>query len=191
LSVDPGEFRSGDPLFAFDERLVVRSWNRAAEELTGVAAEQAVGRCCWEILSGTEPEGALVCHKGCPYARLAREHWQVPSHDMIVKTASGPRRISLATIECEGDPQLFLHLMRPAHEPAPSPPESRNVNLTPRQLEVLGLLADGLAAKAIAARLGVALPTVRNHIREILRALDAHSQLEALANARTAGLLRR
>jgi PAS domain S-box-containing protein len=191
LSVDAAEFRSGDPLFSFDDRLVIRSWNQAAEELTGVSAEQAVGRCCWEVLGGTEPEGALVCHRACPYMRLARERWHVSSHEMIVKTASGPRRISLATIACEGDPRLYLHLMRPAAEPAPRPPQTREVALTPRQLEVVGLLAEGFAAKAVAMRLGVAVPTVRNHIREILRALDAHSQLEALANARTAGLLRR
>jgi DNA-binding CsgD family transcriptional regulator len=184
-------FRSGDALFSFDEQLVVRSWNRAAEELTGVPAEEAVGRCCWEILGGTEPEGALVCHRACPYVRLAREGWPVPSHDMMVKTTRGLRRISLATIAGDSDPRLFLHLMRPAADPASSPRQPREALLTPRQLEVLGLLAEGLAAKAIASRLGVAVPTVRNHIREILRALDAHSQLEALANARRAGLLRR
>jgi PAS domain S-box-containing protein len=184
-------FRSGDPLFSLDEQLVVRSWNRAAEELTGISAEEAVGRCCWELLGGTEPDGALVCHRACPYIRLAREGWPVPSHDMIVKTTRGRRRISLATIAGEGDPRLFLHLMRPAADPAPVPPESRKVTLTPRQLDVLSLLAEGLAAKAVALRLGIAMPTVRNHIREILRALDAHSQLEALANARQAGLLRR
>lgn len=188
VGVDPGDFRSGDALFAFDEQLVVRAWNHAAEELTGVPAKEAVGRCCWELLGGTEPGGALVCHRGCPYARLARERWPVPSHDMVVRTTSGPRRISLATIACDSDPRLFLHLMRPAVEPPPAAPNRREVTLTPRQLEVLELLAEGLAAKAVAARLGVAVATVRNHIREILRALDAHSQLEALANARKGGL---
>lgn len=183
-------FRSGDALFSFDEQLFVRSWNRAAEELTGVPAEEAVGRCCWEILGGTEPDGALVCHRACPYIRLAREGWPVPSHDMVVKTSRGPRRVNLATIACEGNPRRFLHLMKPAAEPRRAAPRHADVRLTPRQLEVLGFLAEGLPAKAVAKRLGVAVPTVRNHIREILRALDAHSQLEAVAKARDGGLLR-
>ena len=39
-------------------------------------------------------------------------------------------------------------------------------------------------AKVIAARLGLAEDTVRNHIRAILMALGSHSQLEAVAKAR-------
>jgi PAS domain S-box-containing protein len=45
----PGKtFRSGDALFAFDADLTIVSWNRAAEELTAVSANEAVGRSCWE-----------------------------------------------------------------------------------------------------------------------------------------------
>jgi DNA-binding NarL/FixJ family response regulator len=58
------------------------------------------------------------------------------------------------------------------------------IPLTPRQQQVLGLLADGVPAKVIATRLGVTEATVRNHIRAILAALETHSQLEAIAKAR-------
>jgi DNA-binding NarL/FixJ family response regulator len=54
---------------------------------------------------------------------------------------------------------------------------------------VLGLLADGVPAKLIAARLGVAEATVRNHIRAVLAALETHSQLEAIAKARRLELI--
>ena len=37
-------FRSGDAFFVFDSDLTIVSWNRAAEELTGVSADDAVGR---------------------------------------------------------------------------------------------------------------------------------------------------
>ena len=62
--------------------------------------------------------------------------------------------------------------------------------LTPRQRETLELMSTGLQAKAIAARLQVTETTIRTYIRAILRELDAHSQLEALAKARDRGLLR-
>jgi len=61
--------------------------------------------------------------------------------------------------------------------------------LTTRQLEILVLLADGVRAHEISKRLGLSETTVRNHIRAILRRLDCHSQLEAVAFARRAGLI--
>ncbi len=61
-------FRSGDALFAFDADLAIVFWNRAAEELTGVSADKAVGRFCWEVLGGHDERGNLVCHAGCSKA---------------------------------------------------------------------------------------------------------------------------
>ncbi|HLI58100.1 MAG TPA: LuxR C-terminal-related transcriptional regulator [Solirubrobacteraceae bacterium] len=61
--------------------------------------------------------------------------------------------------------------------------------LSPRQREILRLLADGVRARGIAARLGLSEATVRNHIRSLLRRLDCHSQLQAVARAREEHLL--
>ncbi len=55
--------------------------------------------------------------------------------------------------------------------------------LTPRQHEVLCLLADGLTTQEIAAGLGVAEETARNHIRALLRQLGVHTRLEAVVEA--------
>ena len=63
--------------------------------------------------------------------------------------------------------------------------------LSGRQRQVLGLLAEGVTAREIAAMLGIAEPTVRNHIRLILRKLHCHSQLEAVAVAIRLGLIQR
>lgn len=49
----------------------------------------------------------------------------------------------------------------------------------------------GVQAREIADRLGLAEPTVRNHIRLLLRKLGCHSQLEAVAVAVRLDLLRR
>jgi DNA-binding CsgD family transcriptional regulator len=56
--------------------------------------------------------------------------------------------------------------------------------LSPRQREVLALLADGVQARDIGVRLGLSEATVRNHIRGVLRRLGCHSQLQAVARAR-------
>jgi DNA-binding CsgD family transcriptional regulator len=177
-------FRSGDALFAFDADLTVVSWNRAAEELTGVSADDAVGRPCWEALSGRDERGDIVCHPGCSTARLAREGWPVRCQDLLIRAPEGARRVQMATVAVdEGDRPLFLHVMVPRGRESASPP-AVPVALTRRQWQVLTLLADGVPAKVIATRLGLAEPTVRNHIRAVLVALGTHSQLEAIAKAR-------
>ena len=61
--------------------------------------------------------------------------------------------------------------------------------LTARQHEALSLLAEGLGTAEIAARLGVAEETARNHIRALLRQLNVHSRLEAVVHAYRLGLL--
>jgi DNA-binding CsgD family transcriptional regulator len=176
-------FRSGDALFAFDADLTVLSWNRAAEELTGVSADDAVGRHCWEVLGGRDASGNIVCHPGCSIARLARDGWPVSCDGLLIRAREGERAVKVSTIAVDdGDRSIFLHVVVPRHETAP--PRAAPVSLTPRQRQVLMLLADGVPAKVIATRLGVAEATVRNHVRAILVALGTHSQLEAIAKAR-------
>jgi PAS domain S-box-containing protein len=181
-------FRSGDALFGFDAGLTIVSWNRGAEELTGVSADEAVGRYCWEVLGGHDERGNLVCHRGCSTARLAREGWPVPCQGLLIKARNGKRRVEVSTVAVhEGNRPLFLHMMVP-HREMPSP-RAVPVLLTPRQQQVLRLLANGIPAKVIARRLGLAEATVRNHIRAILAALETHSQLEAIAKARRLQLI--
>ena len=61
--------------------------------------------------------------------------------------------------------------------------------LTPRQLEVLRLVADGLLYKQLAARIGVSERAVKYHMGEILVRLHVHDRGEAVAAARRFGLI--
>jgi PAS domain S-box-containing protein len=60
-------------------------------------------------------------------------------------------------------------------------------DLTAREREVLGLMCEGLADKEIAARLGLAPNTVRNHVATLYSKLDLHSRSEAIVWARERG----
>jgi two-component system nitrate/nitrite response regulator NarL len=62
-------------------------------------------------------------------------------------------------------------------------------DLTPRQREILALLAQGLGTRQIAARLWLSPATVRNHVGSLMSALGVHSRLQALAEARRRGLI--
>jgi PAS domain S-box-containing protein len=179
------DFRSGEALMAFDAELRVVSWNAAAEELTGIPEDEAIGRYCWEVLGAGDEQQALVCHVGCSYARLAREGWPVPTRKLWVKSEGGRRLVSVATVAVRRDESpLFLHLLRNGDVVEGARGGDQPPALTPRQREILELLADGIPAKVIASRLRLSETTVRNHIRAILTQLGCHSQLEAVAKAR-------
>ena len=72
----------------------------------------------------------------------------------------------------------------PPRGPTPSSPP-----LTRREVEVLGMLAEGLANKNIAARLGISEHTVKTHVASILTKLDAFSRAEAVAVGARQGLI--
>jgi PAS domain S-box-containing protein len=175
----------------FDENLRVVCWNEEAEGLTGIPAEEAVGRPCWQVIAGENDDGAVVCHAGCSRARLVREGRCLPAEELHARTSTGRRRIALETIAAEGgEGPIFIHVMRDA--PAPAPPRrpaGPPPHLTRRQREILELLAEGRPTKVVARRLGLMETTVRNHIRLLFLALGAHSQLEAVARARAFGLI--
>jgi DNA-binding NarL/FixJ family response regulator len=61
--------------------------------------------------------------------------------------------------------------------------------LTPREAEVLRLMAEGHVNRAIAEQLSVSVDTVRTHVQNLLSKLGAHSRLEAVAEARRRGFL--
>lgn len=66
----------------------------------------------------------------------------------------------------------------------PEAREDRPIDtLTPRETEILGLLADGLSNKAIARELGISDGTVKLHVKAILRKLEVHSRVEAAVMA--------
>jgi DNA-binding NarL/FixJ family response regulator len=60
---------------------------------------------------------------------------------------------------------------------------------TPRELEILGVLAKGLDTPTIADRLGIAPHTVEWHLRHVIEKLRVHSKLQALVAAVRLGLI--
>ena len=60
-----------------------------------------------------------------------------------------------------------------------APPAASHSDLTEREREILGLLADGRSNKEIARELGISDATVKVHIKHLLRKLNMKSRLEA------------
>jgi len=61
--------------------------------------------------------------------------------------------------------------------------------LSDREIEVLELLAEGLSNPEIAKQLFISLSTVKSHTRNIYGKLGVHKRKEAVAQARTVGIL--
>lgn len=66
---------------------------------------------------------------------------------------------------------------------------ARLARLTPRQLEVLRLIAAGMDATTISKRLNISMPTVRSHIHSMLELAGAQSQVELISMARDHGVV--
>ena len=85
------------------------------------------------------------------------------------------------------DPMVAETLMRGVERAAE--PKSLAEPLTPRELEILRLVAEGLSNREIAARLHLAPPTVTTHVRNILGKLHLANRTQAAIYARQHGLL--
>ena len=63
------------------------------------------------------------------------------------------------------------------------------LRLTPRQLEVLSLLCEGLPNKLICRELNISAGTVKVHVSCILRELGVTSRVQAVVHARRCGII--
>lgn len=61
--------------------------------------------------------------------------------------------------------------------------------LTPRELDVLALLAEGASNKMIARRLGISVHTAKFHVGSLLDKLDATGRTDAVAHAARRGVI--
>jgi DNA-binding CsgD family transcriptional regulator len=77
---------------------------------------------------------------------------------------------------------------RPVPPPG-NPAAVASLGLTPREVEVLGLLAAGKANKEIARALGVSPNTVKTHLARLYEKLGASSRTAAIAEARALGII--
>jgi LuxR family maltose regulon positive regulatory protein len=135
-------------------------------------------------LALAEPEGYLrtFLDGGPPMARLL---YQVAERGIAVDYVGQ----LLAAFAAEGQ-QVAAAAKGPA--PLPSPRADLVALAEPlsdRELEVLGLIAEGLSNRDIAERLYISLSTVKSHTASIYGKLGVHSRTEAVARAHAWGIL--
>ncbi|TMD52922.1 MAG: response regulator transcription factor [Chloroflexi bacterium] len=85
--------------------------------------------------------------------------------------------------------RMLGEILRQAADYVPDP-DSARVALTPTEMHVLRLMAQGLATKQIAIQMGTARASVETHIRNIYRKLDANNRAAAIGFALKLRLLK-
>lgn len=192
--------------FAMDRNERIIYWNSAAERLLGWTADEVLGRACFSILAGRDPFGNLYCMRDCAIVRAAVDGVEVQPFLMEVsRKRGGTQKVKVRAIPLpaggksvtcvmhlveRSDPaevERLVAALRGAARPGLAVEKADPVvsvsPLTAREREIVVLLSNGFAALNIAAKLNLSHATVRNHIQNILRKLEVHSQVEAIAVA--------
>ena len=100
--------------------------------------------------------------------------------EAVVDVASAVRRVHRGeSLHDEQEVEAALRRLRHRRQQEESM-ERRLERLTPRETEILQLMAEGRSSERIAATLGMSPHTLRTHVQNILTKLGVHSKLEAL-----------
>jgi len=128
------------------------------------------------VLTGSSSDDVLVRALQAGAAGFLSKTRSLAAGTSAVRAASQGE----ASVSAEMLARLLPRLTRVS---APTP------TLTPREEEVLAMLAQGLSNAAIATELTLSVNTVRNHVANLSAKLGAHSKLEAMSIAIQRGLL--
>jgi len=162
------------PSYIIDPAGVIRWLNEAAEKLVG----DVRGR---QFTSVVAPEDTRRARE--IFARKIVGNADVTDNGVVIVDANGGRvGVEISSVPLRRGEHVvgvFGQVTDMVEKPHPHP----ELHLTPRQAEVLELLERGRSTNQIAAELHLSVETVRNHIRHLLRAIGAHSRLEAVAIA--------
>ena len=144
-----------------------RAW-QAAVEAFSYGHIYEVARCQWRLA-----EALLNTGDREQATEAGRAAYQT-----AVRLGAEPLRSALEALARRGRLDLGARV----------PAERGLAGLTPRELEVLGLLVEGRSNRQIAEQLFISGKTASVHVTNILAKLGVHSRLEAVATARRLGL---
>jgi PAS domain S-box-containing protein len=162
------------PSYVIDTAGVIRWLNGAARKVVG----DVRGR---QFTSIVAPEETLRARE--LFARKIVGAVRVTDAGLVVLDPDGNRvALEVSSVPLH-DGEHVVGVFGQVSEIVEEPHEHPDLNLTPRQAEVLDLLERGRTTTQIAKELHLSVETVRNHIRGILRATGTHSRLEAVAIA--------
>ena len=198
IADDHALFREGlrYVLRALDPHVVVLEAASAAQAMQTAAREQQIdlvlldlampgldGFAGLDMLRERFPDIPVVVVSASQEPRDVRRALDAEASGFIPKSMSG------AEMVCALRAVLAGHVYVPkAIAGIEDDADTHDFHLTPRQLQVLELMCEGLSNKEIAQRLGMAEGTVKIHVTAILRAMNASNRTHAVILAAQLGL---
>jgi DNA-binding CsgD family transcriptional regulator len=195
----------GMPVWVTSEDGEITYLNQRAEALFGKTAEECIGENCHAVVGGRRPSGSSFCQPNCTVRRMAALGQEIEPFALIIPGHGRPNdHVRVVVIAARtpliGDNQrtVYVHCVvdDARHERfkkyldkvvSRSPHAGSDelsleeFQLTPREQEILRLLAEDETLHGIAHRLDLSYATIRNHVQHILGKLGVHSILEAVA----------
>lgn len=190
-----------------DDDAIVRAW--VSDALAGsefrIAGQAALGADAIALVERRRPDVLLVDQllsdwTGTELVReLRRRGHEMPALLMTAAPREGLNEAAReagiqGTVLKSAEPEQLLAALRDilvegAVPHALHPPAARRVNLSPREREVLELIAEGATNIEIAQRLGIGRSTVKTLISRSFEKLGTHRRSEAVSEAHRLGLL--
>ncbi len=132
-----------------------------------------------ELLS-EDPAQAVILYTGDADAELLYDGLDTGARGYVLKAGSTEELVGAIERVAGGasyvDPRLDRILLSPrATEKVPA--------LSPREREIMNLMAEGLTAERIGEQISVSVETVRTHVRNVIRKLQARNRVHAIALA--------
>ncbi|MBI2873291.1 MAG: PAS domain-containing protein [Chloroflexi bacterium] len=206
-----------DGLFSVDSHQRIEHWSESAQRILGHRPEDVEGKLCYEVVGGRDSQNHRFCRRNCPVMVNARRRRPTPDFDLLCATPGEEARwinVSVAVPKKDSGAVGAVHMFRDVshrrrteefarkatsslrallgddastQEPEPSP--TPVPKLSPREVQVLRLLATGVTTPQIAETLRVSPVTARNHVTRLLSKLGAKSRLQAVVYASQRGII--
>jgi PAS domain S-box-containing protein len=169
------------PLYVVDRQGTIRWLNAAAIEVFG----DRKGEHYSVVVA---PDAHQLTDE--QFARKIVGSSRVTAYPSALLARDGRRfEVEIESVRLEDDAEIMGVFGAIEMEKFADPLAAAKVHLTPRQLQVLKLLAGGYSTDSIASELHLSRATVRNHVRDLLKALGEHSRLHAVMRARELGIV--
>lgn len=167
-------FNDSHPVIVAGEDGNVIAQNRSARRVLGLAT----GKYCWEVIGKLKDAEKLPCSNGC-VLKLLESGMDSSQYSQFKQ---GGKQRSLSCVPVNG---VVVCMLSPMDN---QPPEVWQ-SLSPREQEILMLLADGETTPSVAEHLGVCESTVRTHVERMRSKLGVNTRAAVVAEGFRRGYL--
>lgn len=187
-----------DAVFAIDDAHRIVYQNETFARIFRQRLSRFPGRKCHEVVCGQTLDGQPQCRPDCPVGENLLDGRALAHFDLTVPQPEGEPLwfcVGAFPLSSSFGDAAAVCMLRPVSAykvlarlsqmnlPNEVPPPPAANPLTPREREILRLLAEGHNTRKLADKLHISYVTTRNHIHHIFEKLGVHSRAEAVSSA--------